>query len=231
MAVALYGGLVGSVFTGLYEPLSQGRDDSWAVAVLVVCAHLGLGLGIARGWALVFPVVSGIALAVAADELGILVLVFVMPALAVMTALGWGLSVPLGRRAVYVASGTFAVALWPAAWAASEQLHRARAEYVPAAVQARLPTDFSLGNLCPGTETPPSERRDLRRQAERLIRELQRHPGDLVTYTYYLADEGRADRVDITVREVAQEELESLRTNGGSKCEPELQRRLREGIG
>ena len=230
LALVVYAALIGTVFTDLYEPLAQGRDDSWAVAVVVACAHLGLGIGVARAWVLLLPVGAGAALALTADELGLLVLVFVLPALMILTALGWGLGRLASQRAPLAAGVAFAIALWPVAWAASDQLHRARARHVPAAIQARLPTDGSLSNLCPGAEAPPALRRDARRRAEVLVRELDRHPDDLVTYTYILSDEPDPRREDITVRELAQEELEGLKANG-PRCELALQRRLRAGIG
>jgi hypothetical protein len=141
---------------------------------------------------------------------------------------GWAGSRGVTRRSP--AAGAFAVALWPVGWAASDQVQRARARHVPPAIQARLSTGLSLGDLCPGSAVPAALQRDIRRRAAALVQELERHPDDLVTYTYVLADEPGVSRVDITVREVAQEELRDMKSND-SRCEPDLQRRLEAGIG
>jgi hypothetical protein len=82
-----------------------------------------------------------------------------------------------------VATGTaFALALVPVTWATVETAQRAAARHVSDELQAQLPTEESLGNLCPGAETPPKVTRRLERQSEVLIRELERHPGWLVDY-------------------------------------------------
>lgn len=60
IVLAAYVVLVGSVFTPLYEPFTIGRDDSWAILVLLGCAHLALGFGVARTWVLVLPVVVAV---------------------------------------------------------------------------------------------------------------------------------------------------------------------------
>jgi hypothetical protein len=231
IALGSYVVLIGTVFSGLFEPFTQGDDDSWAIVVVILCAHFGLALTVARAWILVLPVLLSVVLAIAAGEAAALVLILGLPPLLIVTALGWVLGRVLGRRALLGAALAFGVALWPVAWAASEQLDRARADHVPKAVQARLPTQISLGNLCPGTATPPAVRRDVRQRAESLVRELEGHPDDLVRRTLYLEEDPDPLREDITVRQLAQEQLEDLETNGGSKCEPALQRRLREGIG
>ena len=57
VSLAAYAVVVAPAFTLLYEPLIQGRDDSWAILVALVGAHIGLGAGVARGRALPPPVV------------------------------------------------------------------------------------------------------------------------------------------------------------------------------
>jgi hypothetical protein len=106
-----------------------------------------------------------------------------------------------GRRADAIAVAFLVVALLPVAWAATETVRRG--PHVPPSIQRRLPTDISLGNLCPGAETPPDVERDVRRRA----------------------DEQR----DITIRELAQTQLEDMESSG-SRCDPELERRLRAAM-
>jgi len=36
--------------TSIYEPLQQGRDYSWLVAIGLVGAHVALGAGVGRRW-------------------------------------------------------------------------------------------------------------------------------------------------------------------------------------
>src|ERR671914_410218 len=131
LAVAIYAALVLSLATPLYEPFGSGRDDSWALVVLLAVAHLGLGAAIGRAWVLALPVALSI----------------------VAFATGGGEDL---------------------AWLA-----------------------LLLGA-----------------------------PAHLVTYTYYDAHSGDDERREITLRELAEEQLKDLEA-GGPNCSSELQRRLR----
>jgi hypothetical protein len=55
-----------------------------------------------------------------------------------------------------------------------------------------------------------------------LVRELRRRPNDLVTYTYF-SEEEAPERRDITVRELAEEQLKDM----DAACSPALQDRVR----
>jgi hypothetical protein len=105
------------------------------------------------------------------------------------------------------------------------------ADRLPPSVQRQLPLDISLGNLCPGAETPPELVRDLRRKAEALLAQLRANPDALVRYTFYTEEEGPI-RQDIPVREVAELQLDDLRSGSSDlgECAPDLQRRLEEGL-
>jgi len=46
-----------------------------------------------------------------------------------------------------------------------------------------------------------------------LVRESRRCPHHLVTYTYYSAHGGHDERRDITVRELAEEQLKDMESN------------------
>ena len=228
LAVGIYAALVLSLATPLYLPLRSGRDDSWAVLFLLAAAHLGLGAAIRRRWVLLLPVALSIFafLAAGADGLAWLAILLGAPALLALTAVGSALGRAFRQRSGALAVGFFALALLPAAWAGVETMRRGPP--LPTSVQSRLPTEISLGNLCPGTETPASVERNVRRRAEALIRELRRRPTHLVTYTYHSSD-GDDERRDITIRELAEEQLRDMETNGPN-CDPDLERRLRRAM-
>ena len=112
---------------------------------------------------------------------------------------------------------------------ASGAVERAqRGPHVPASVQAQLPTDLSLGNLCPGAESSQSVLRDVRARGDRLVAELRARPNHLVTYTYYWAHGGKEQK-EITIRQLAEEQLADLESGSvsGPRCAPDLQRQLR----
>lgn len=229
LALAVYAGLVGSLFTPLYEPLTTGRDDSWAIIVVVVAAHIGVGAGVARPWVLLLPVLFAVVafFADGAEGLSFLILMFGIPGGLVAAGVGWAGTVVLRRHALALAPLAFGCAFLPVIWASVETARRISASHVPDAVQAHLPTDESLGNLCPGAETPRGIMRRLRRQAEVLVRELDRDPNRLVSYVYYYSDDP-PERKDITVRELAEEQLRDLETGGD--CLPNVQRRIRDAL-
>lgn len=227
-AIVAYTALTATLLTPLYDPFATGRDDSWAVAVVLVAAHFGLGAAVGRAWTLAVPLVVVFAwfFAEGAEGLAWIGLFFGAPTFFTATAAGWAAGRWVRHGRSVGAAAAFAVALAPIAWALTQ--HFGRGPHVPADVQAQLPVDLSLGNLCPGAETPPRLLRELRRSAAALERELRRRPDHLVTYTYYWADQP-AERREITVRELAEEQLEDLQT-GGRRCAPALQRRLRAAL-
>lgn len=227
--LATYAALVVSPATPLYDPFGSGRDDSWALLVLLAAAHVGLGAVIRRAWVLALPVaLSVLAFATGGGEdLAWLALVLGAPALVLLTAVGIALGRAWPHHSFAIAAGCLVIALVPVTWAAVETTRRGPA--LPDSLQSRLPTKLSLGNLCPGAGTPAQTERGLRRGAELLIRELGRRATHLVTYTYYDAHSGDEERREITLRELAEEQLKDLEA-GGPDCSPELQRRLRRAI-
>jgi hypothetical protein len=225
VALGVYVALLATLATPLYDPFESGEDDSWVIFVLLWTAHVGLGAAVARPWVLMVPVIAAIVgfLATGGEALSWLIPIYGLPIALVLTAIGWAAGRLLKRRALPVAAGVFALAAAPAAWAGVETIKRSSAPHVPENVQKQLPTDISLGNLCPA-ETSRRLRRDVEQRAEVLLRELRREPDALVTFTYYWA-EGGEERRDITVRELAEEQLGDLHT-GGRDCAPQLQRRI-----
>lgn len=155
-----------------------------------------------------------------------LALLLGLPAAMLATLVGWGLGHLTDRRSLLLAGAFYAVALGPVAWALAETFKRG--EPVSAEVQAALPTEISLGNLCPGTETPKDVERDVRRRAEALIRQLKRDPNALVIDTYFYSDDP-PERRKITVRELAEERLMDMKSNGPG-CAPRLARRIRAAM-
>jgi hypothetical protein len=214
IALAAYAALMASLLTDLYAPL-EVFGPWWATVLLFGAAHVGVGLLVRTWWALAVPLPFLLAVG---GPLGVLVLG--LP-LAGAVALGRLLGRLAARRAALLGTAAFLAALVPAGLAIARTA--GRGPHVPAAVQARLPVDYSLVNLCPGAETPAALERRIRASAETLIRELRRRPNELVTYTFYYED---ADDVtlDITVRELAHEQLEDL------DCDPHLQQRIREAM-
>jgi hypothetical protein len=145
---------------------------------------------------------------------------------------------PLNRHSRFGLASPAAAALLAAllaACATSETRSDDDARYVPEAIQAQLPLDISLGNLCTHAETPLRLARDLRQKAEVMLRELHDHPDSLVTYTFY-TEEDPPERKPITVRELAQLQLNDLKSGEqaerllGGSCAPELQRRVEEAL-
>ena len=231
IAVAVYVALLATLATSLYDPFETGEDDSWVIVVMLVGAHLAVGIAIARAWALLLPVGAAVVgfFASGGEALSWLIIVFELPVAAVLTAIGWLIGRSLGPRAGFAAAPVFVLAALPTAAAAVETFERSREPHVPRAVQRQLPLDVSLGNLCPGAETPGPLRRDIEHRAEVLLRELDRHPDWLVTYTYYYADSPDSERRDITVRELAEEELRDLKAN--PDCRLRLRGRLERALG
>ena len=217
--VVLYAVLVAAL------ALPAFAGDEWlAVLTLLAAAHVGLGAAVRRPWAVLLPVALCLIAFVAggAEGLAWVILILGAPALVLLTLVGWGLAAVLPRDGVALAC--LAVALVPAGWALVDTAQRG--PHVPATLQRQLPIDYSLGNLCPHAETPPALERRLRREAEVLIRELGRRPRHLVTYTFHDAHSADEDRRDITIRELAEEQLAGMQPD----CSPDLQRRLRAAL-
>lgn len=224
LGLVLYAALAASLATPLYDPLFAGDDEWWLLPALLVFAHLGLGAAVGRWWALLLPLAFSLAffLLGGAEELAWLWLILGAPLLVACTAIGLAF-----RRVRWIAAPLFVLAALPTFWAGAETARRG--QHVPASLERRLPIRLSLGNLCPDASTEPRIERRLRAQTEVLIRELERRPDDLVTYTYYDAHSADEDRRAITLRELAQEQLSDLET-GGRNCAPDLQRRLRAAL-
>jgi hypothetical protein len=226
IALALYVALMASAATSLYDPLENGDDDSSALVLLYVAAHVGLGVGVARAWVLAVPVIPGLigfAITVADDPFGAWSgLILGVPVAVIATAIGWFIGKRLGAQLVPVMAAMFVVATVPAAWAGYEQIKRSSAAHLPRAVQRELPIDESLASDCEGD-------RGVDASGRALLRELDRNPDALVTYTYYYSDGPDPETRDITVRELAEEALSDLRSNPG--CRSELRHRLEDALG
>lgn len=221
VAVVAYAALVAALAT-----VPPGSED-WPALILLLVAHVGLGWAVARAWTLLLPAVLclGAFLAAGAGGLDWLVLFLALPILVAVTAVGLLLGRKAGARRP-IAFGLVALALVAVSSTAFQWVNRG--PHVPPSVQRELPTDISLGNLCPGAATPADVERDVRRRAEALIRELRRNPDHVVTDTQYFAHGGE-ERRDITIRDLAEDQLADIES-GGPNCAPELERRIRAAM-
>ncbi len=247
MGLIAYAVLVASAFTPLYEDL--GIDAETAVeAAVIAAAQVGVSIAVGRAWVFALaPIPPLIAFfAGGAEGLVVLLLIFGIPAMLILTAFGWALGHWLkDERVVRALAVTFFVLPALAAlWAAIVTIDYSRRDHLPASVQRQLPVRVFLADLCedPGltaeerreSALSPSQRRDIERRAEVLLRELDEHPDSLVTYTYEFSDEPDEVR-DITVRQLAKEQLAEFEDVGedfedfdADKCQPELQEQLRQ---
>lgn len=230
LAVAAYAALLGSLATDLYDAWTAPVDSPWPVLVMLVAAHLGLGVLVRRAWVLALPVVLGLVSFAYSGASGLawLFILLEVPVLAAFTGTGWlvGRSLP-DRAATSIGIVAFVVAACPAGWAVIAMAQRG--PRVPASVQSQLMTDLSLGNLCPHTRTPGPLRRRLRRSAEVLIDQLRRRPDDLVTVTDRTEQDPEGEERRITIRQFAERQLEDLR-RPGRDCVPALTRRIEDAL-
>jgi hypothetical protein len=192
---------------------------------MLAAAHVGLGVGIGRAWALLVPAVLSIAWLAAsgAEGLAYLILILGAPAPVGLTAIGWALG--KGPRRLRDGTAIACVAGVVLVFAVGVAAEPRRGPHVPASVQRQLPTNVSFGNLCPDASTPKELEREIQRKADVLLRELDAHPHHTVTRTVYYSDGGGEDTEEITIRQLTEEQLSDLET-GGPGCDPQLKRRL-----
>lgn len=122
--------------------------------------------------------------------------------------------------------GFLALAGLPLLWAAPANLARLGAEHLPPAEQEALPTDVTFANLCSTARGERAFRRQLRREADALVRAVRSQPDALVTITEFRAH-GENEHRELEVRELMEERLRELE-DGGPGCAPHAQRRFRD---
>jgi hypothetical protein len=234
VAFAVYAVLVGAAISPLFDPFFSGRDDSWTVAVTIGCAQFGLAIFLRSWWSFAVPVGLCAAIFVvggarASDVYGLIVW---LPALLVINAIGLVVARAVEQRSGTVAVALFVLAAGPVAGATVETISRSDASHLPVAVQKQLPSGGNLNGLCgPVEETARDNRRDLQYRARVLLREVRRHPDSIVTVTDVDADDASEHRRDLTVRELTEEELNSLDEGAGyPNCQPDLRRSLRAAL-
>lgn len=222
LALVVYVVLIGSLATPLYDPLADGRDDSWALVVLLGGVHLGVGLVVRRAWVLLLPIGFAAAAFVFAGATGLawLGLLLELPVLVGVTALGWLLGRGLARRATPVAVTAFLVAALPGLWAASATAQRE--PHVSAGEQRELPAmAYSLiQDLCfkgdsrfDRTHAQDAHAR-ARRQFAAIARGLRAHPHAVVSVRFVLARSPGTQTREMTIRELAETHLEGAELDG-----------------
>ncbi len=107
-------------------------------------------------------------------------------------------------------------------------------ERVPREVEAQLPTELgALWSLCPapdvGRRIYRREARNGRRQARALIRAVRERPDDRVTFVSHGSHNGKTYRMEMTVRELAEQHLDSPGAKG-VPCERELMQELQDAV-
>jgi hypothetical protein len=233
VALVAYVAVVGSVFTPLYDPLTSGRDQTWWIVGALAAAHGGVGAALRRPRGLLIPLPVAAVAIVTSDGPLAMVAAVVGPVIGVgLIAAGWGLAEAVrrarpGPAAVAALGLGSAVAVW--GWAAAETIGRFDSPHAPRSLEAQLPNDdLGLGVMCE-RDAEPDDARRARGHLETLIRELRTNPDLLVTFTYTYSDEPSETR-EITVRELAEEQLNELEEGFQPDC-PEAERRLREALG
>lgn len=199
------------------------RDPGPYLAAAALAATVGAGM-VLRGWAVVLAVAGCVAAFVAsgAEALSWLWLVLILPILVAATVVGWIAGRVLPRRARLAPVAIVAVMLLVAGIGTA---HRASLDHVPSRVAATLPQGTtSLGLLCFG-DLPAADRRATEREIHALAREVRRRPDALVRVTYKLADSPGDDHQDLTVHELADENLKHIR------CDSQPARELRAALG
>lgn len=231
-AAVVYLILVGTLLTDLYLPFERKEGDEflWFFVSLVAGASVAVGAAVGRPWVLLLPTAFCVALFAANRESDgiVAVLMIVLPALLALTLIGLALS-RVKRLARPVAAVGLAIALVPVALGAFETSSRALGPELSRADQARLPIRQSLQSLCVETSRSARDARRLRRQGEQLAREVRARPNYYVDSVYYRGELDDAVPVRVTVRELAQQELEALGEYGRG-CAPRVRGALKAAL-
>lgn len=209
IALAVYAALLLLTATPLFHPLV---DDEWPVVVVYLCATIYVGAAIGRLWIMLVGIPVGAVVWLASESTyAILLVLIVAPILCVAGLVGVALS-----RVPWVRTIALALALAPFVVAVVE--HIGRGDHVTPELQRGLPVG-TFTDVCDRERTGP--------RIETLIRELERRPRDLVTYTYEFSDGPDVTR-DITLRELADEIIEDLEA---AHCREDLAVQLRAVAG
>ena len=224
LALAAFLAVAISLATPLYDPLVAGRDDTWALLVMVTLVQLGVALLLPPRWALATPIALSVAgfLAGGAEGLAWMALVLLLPVLLVVAALGAAIRSRRPDAGAWLGLTLLAIAFVTPAWALVETLRRGPP--LPQEIEATLPTELSLANLCPGTATGSDMAADLERRGQALVDQVRIRPQAVVAHAL-----GSDEERTTTVRELAEEHLRDMRTHGPS-CDSALRRRLQQEL-
>lgn len=230
--------LVGSFFTSVYHPFEVGRDRSGLVFVVFLGAHLALGIGWRTAWCIVFPLLPGIAGVIVArqvdEPIGVFIAIAAIPVAIAIVAGGRLMRWVLGRvraDANVVAAALLVIAALPLADAMAESHRLATGPRLPAALAAHLPVDDDLAGAC-GHYLARRERARLTVEGRALARAVRDRPDAVLTRTISYEDDAQAHDERLTIRQLAEEQLDGLRNAedelGG--CPAELERSLASAL-
>jgi hypothetical protein len=190
-------------------------------------AHVAIGLAFGLP-GLAAAAISTVLVVIAGDggEGTALSVIVTLPAVLICVGAGAGLA----RLGVpeWLALPVIALALAPAVWAGVERARRG--PHVSPAIEATLPTRRYLTDMCVDGETSRRPDPGLTSQARALLREVERRPQELISWTFFSAHSGDQDRREITIHQLAEIQADSL-NDGFATCAPALARQLRHAVG
>jgi hypothetical protein len=200
----------------------------WAYFAAIVGPCVAVGAAMERLESFVAPGLFATVIAVGdASYLAAVAFFFAFVMLGLATGLGWVAARLVQRAAVPLAAVGVAVAVAGLIPLAVAEVAYATAPRLPSEAAARLlPEDGDFSGLCAGQN--PTDNENALRRDRALIRELSARP-DHVVRVAYIVGEGETKDVDISVRALAEEELDYLEGRGPD-CHADIQDELREGL-
>lgn len=201
---------------------------AWAYFTAVVGPCVAVGAAMERLESFVAPGLFAIVFAVGdGSYLAMVAFFFIFVMLGLATGAGWLIARVVRGAAVPVAAVAMVAATAGVIPMAVTQVAYATAPRLPPEAAAALWTDTTSSGLCQSAVSGRDKENALRRDRA-LIRELRARP-DHVLRVVYIAGEGETKEIDITVSDLAEDELEHLEDEG-PRCHPDIQAALRREL-